>query len=291
MKTAECVVDAKAELGEGPSWNAELEVLYWVDIEGKKLMIYDPAADKNEAISLDQYIGAAVPKRDGGLILAMQHGFYEYDLNNKKVEAIHDPEENKPNNRFNDGKCDPFGRFWAGTMSFEQEEGEASLYRLHSDHSVYTVVSNLTISNGLAWSKDGAVMYFIDTPAKTVYTMNIDPLTGVADEPVTAFVVPDEEGPPDGMTIDSEGKLWIAHFGEGQVIRWDPESGKALEKIKVPVSVTTSCTFGGKDLKDLYITTGSSALDEEQKKEQPQAGGLFKVRVDVKGTPTYYFGD
>lgn len=287
--SAELVVDAKAELGEGPSWDAGKQKLYWVDIMGQKVHSLDPGTGKMTSFDTGLFVGAAVPREKGGLILATHKGFYTLDVETGKISFIHDPEPDLSGNRFNDGKCDPAGRFWAGTMSFNEQDPTGSLYRLDADLSVHQMLDQITISNGLAWTSDHKTMYYIDSPTKQVVAFDYDLDTGEIHNKRTVITIPDGEGVPDGMAIDSEDKLWVAQFGGSKVSRWDPETGERLLTVSLPATNVTSCVFGGQNLDELYITTARKGLSKEQLEQQPQAGGVFRYKTDVKGTPTYLF--
>jgi len=291
MEKLELILDARATLGEGPCWDSKKKVLYWVDVVEQKVHIFDPKTGKDESINVGQQVGAVVPRKSGGLILALRNGFYALDLVTKELTAIVDPEADLPGNRFNDGKCDAAGRFWAGTMEDAEENVTGSLYRLDSDLSVTRVLDGVAISNGIAWEKDNQTMYFIDSPTKQVVAFDFDLETGRLDNKRTVVTIPDGEGIPDGMTIDSQGMLWVAQWGGYQVSRWNPNTGERIGAIKLPVGQVTSCVFGGEKLDELYITTASRGLDEDQLKEQPYAGGLFRVKTGVTGTITYEFAE
>ena len=221
-------------------------------------------------------------------MLAVQHGFAAFDPRTGRVEPWSNPEEHLPQNRFNDGKCDPAGRFWAGTLSLNRQPGAASLYCLDPDGGVRTMLRGLTNSNGIAWSLDRTAMYHIDTPTRRVTAYDYDVATGEIENPRTAIVVPPEAGKPDGMTIDAEGMLWIALWKGGCVGRWDPHSGAIGDDCR-PARQTTSCAFGGPGLRDLYITTARIGLSEADLAGQPHAGGLFRARPGVAGVPAFEF--
>jgi sugar lactone lactonase YvrE len=289
MEKAELVIPAKADLGEGPCWDKQKGVLYWVNILGKTVNRYDPETKENKEIQVDQLVGTVVPRKSGGVVVAMEKGFYFLDLDTEKLTPIIDPENHLPENRFNDGKCDPYGRFWAGTMSLSEEQGMGALYCLHPDLKVEKRVGDLTISNGMAWSPDHKFMYLIDTPTKKVTRFDFDGETGEIKNPVEVIQFKEGEGAPDGMTIDEEGMLWIAHWGGAQVSRWNPETGEQLTSIPIPALNVTSCTFGDSDLKTLYITTARKNMTEEQLREYPLTGGLFKVRLGIRGSGNYSF--
>ncbi|HLU21396.1 SMP-30/gluconolactonase/LRE family protein [Lederbergia graminis] len=285
----ELVVDERAILGEGPTWDSEKKVLYWVDILGRKIHCYDPTTQNTKTITLDQYVGAAVPNTTGGLVLALQHGFYSIDLETEELTPIHDPEEHLPNNRFNDGKCDAAGRFWAGTMSLSDEANVGNFYRLDVDHKVNKMVENVTTSNGIAWSPDNKTMYYIDTPTCEIVAYDFDLETGSISNKRVAIKHPKERGFPDGMTIDAEGMLWVATWSGAQVCRWNPHTGELLESVKIPSPLVTSCCFGGDNLDELYITTARVGLNEKTLEQYPHAGSLFKIKTNVKGQPMHPF--
>ncbi|WP_281242825.1 SMP-30/gluconolactonase/LRE family protein [Salisediminibacterium halotolerans] len=230
-----------------------------------------------------------VQRENGGLLLALERGFYFYDLDSNDLTPLGDPEAGIATNRFNDGKCDPAGRFWAGTMALDKAPGNANLYRLNRDHNIEHVLSGVTTSNGLAWDRERALMYYIDTKTKKVQAYDYDDGSGAIANPRTAVTIADGAGSPDGMTIDQEGMLWIALFRGWRVIRVNPATGERLAEIAVPASQVTSCTFGGSSLDELYITTARTGLSEEALKEQPHAGGIFRVQPGVSGMPSYTF--
>lgn len=277
-----------ALLGEGPIWDERSACLYWVDILGKRLMRIDEHGHV-ESRQMEVYVGAIALREGNGLVLATQQGFQYYDWSTGLLERISDPESEKPGNRFNDGKCDPAGRFWAGTMSLSSKMNQGALYRLDADQSVHTMLEGVSISNGLAWSHDHKRMYYIDTPTSQVVSFDYDRMTGSIANPQAVLAIPSSEGYPDGMTIDAEGNLWIAHYGGFQVSRWNPDTGQQIDKIQLPVPYVTSCTFGGKDRNILYITTAREGLTEEQLEKYPQAGALFQVQTDVTGGNTYRY--
>jgi len=287
--TPELVLDARAVVGEGPCWDARRQLLYWVDILSHELHIYDPATSTDRAINVGQYVGAVVTRAGGGVMLALHHGFGAFDPDSGQLEIIHDPEAHLPGSRFNDGKCDPAGRFWAGTLPLDNSPEIASLYCLDTDLTVRTMLTGVSNSNGLAWTQDNATMYYIDTPTHQVAAFDYDRTSGEISNRRVAFEVPSESGWPDGMCIDAEGMLWIGVWGGGEVSRWDPTSGSRVGGVRVPATQVTSCAFGGADLDELYITTARMDLDEAALAEQPFAGGLFRARPGVKGLPTFEF--
>jgi sugar lactone lactonase YvrE len=285
----ELVVDAKAVLGEGPIWHSAGRRLYWVDIEGGLLHVFDPSTGQDRAIDVGTRIGTVVSRAGGGLLVALDSGLAFFDLDEEALTPIADPEAEIPNNRFNDGKCDPSGRLWAGTMDMGLAPRAGGLYRLDADLSVHKALGDVTISNGLAWSHDRRTLYYIDSPTRAVSAFDYDDENGAISNRRDVVSVPDELKSPDGMTIDAEGKLWVAHWGAGAVCRWDPDGGDLLRKIDVPAAHTTACAFGGDDLGDLYITSARQGLSEEDLATQPLSGGLFRVRPGVSGIPAFEF--
>jgi sugar lactone lactonase YvrE len=290
MKKAELVVDVKAQLGEGPCWDEAKQLLYWVDIPNHQVHIYSPDKNSVKTIDTNQYVSAVVPIESGGLLLAMHHGLYTLDLESESFTPFGDPEKNKPGNRFNDGKCDARGRFWAGTMAIDESPNMGALYCLDKDLSIRKVLDGTSISNGLAWDYGNRTMYFIDTPTKKVAAFDYDLESGSLSNKRDCIHFPDGEGFPDGMTIDQEGMLWIAHWDGGQISRWNPATGEKLDSIQVPAPRVTSCVFAGEKLNELYITTARVGMSDEELELYPYAGGLFKVKLEVKGTKTFGFG-
>lgn len=286
---AELAADAQALLGEGPWWDVREQRLYWVDIEGRRLHVFDPLSGADSSINIGQRVGAVVGRKSGGVMLALQHGFYSLDLKTEQLTFIIDPESHLAANRFNDGKCDPAGRFWAGTMAVDETPTRGSLYCLDTELTVQRKIDCVSISNGLAWSLDETTMYFIDTPTRSVAAYDYDRWTGEISNRRVAFEIAADFGYPDGMTIDAEGMLWISFWDGGRVCRWPPDGGKLLETIVLPVSRPTSCVFGGAGLDTLYITSARINLDEKTLALEPLAGGLFCYRPGVGGVPAAEF--
>jgi sugar lactone lactonase YvrE len=288
QKEIELVVDAKAKLGEGSIWDAKKQLLYWVEIEGGFVHIYDPATGKDKEIRVGQKVGTVVVRRSGGLMLAVQDGFASFDPASGKLEVLApNPESKTTGNRFNDGKCDPAGRFWAGTLG---RGGSGALYCLQADGRCEKKEGNITTSNGIVWSLDKKTMYYIDTHALNVAAYDYDLASGtIANKREVIRVDGDQLGHPDGMTQDAEGMLWIAHWDGAAVRRWDPKTGKLLESVSIPAQKVTSCAFGGRNLDELYVTTANYDHSPQADPEFPQAGGLFRFKPGVKGLEAFEF--
>ena len=289
VKKLELILDAKATLGEGPVWCGATQRLYWVDILESRLHWFDPASGKHQRREIGAHVGTVVPRAKGGVMLAVKRGFASYDIDKAELTLLAEPERDKPNNRFNDGKCDPAGRFWAGTLAYDDAPGVASLYRFDPDGSVTVMERGISCSNGLVWDLERRRFYYIDSPTRTVAAYDYDHATGaIANKRVVVRCTTDD-GFPDGMAIDVEGKLWVAHWGGSQIVRWDPDTGTALARIPTPVSQPTACAFGGEKLDRLYITSARVGLKPEVLAKQPLAGGLFVVDPGVRGKPSHAF--
>ena len=286
----ELLVDAHAQVGEGPLWDEEWQVLYWVDILSSLLYIYDPATGENRALDVGRHVGTVVTRASGGLMLAVREGFASFDLETQDLTLIANPEAHITGNRFNDGKCDPAGRFWAGTMAYENPTNQGSLYRLDTDLSVHKIFGDVAISNGIIWSLDHTTMYYIDTLRKNVRAFDYDVETGDISNERVIITVPEEIGMPDGMAIDSEGMLWVAHYGGSCVSRWNPNTAQLLLKIDLPVTQVTACAFGGPNLDILFITSAAQELDAAELERQPLAGGLFSIKTPYQGVLSFRFG-
>jgi len=285
----ELVLDARAQLGEGALWDARRRLLYWIDILAHELHLFEPAAREDRMFKLGQPVGTVVPRHAGGVMLALRDGFSALDLETEQLTFIADPEHHQPGNRFNDGKCDPAGRFWAGTMPMGDLQPTGSLYHLDPDGTVNRMLEGVSCSNGITWSRDRRTMYYIDTPTFRVDAFDYDERTGEIGNRRPAVAVPKELCYPDGSTMDAEDMLWIAHWGSSRVTRWDPRRGKLLGEIRLPVTQVTSVAFGGPHLDELYITTAAAGLDEAARAEQPDAGGLFRARPGVAGLPAFEY--
>lgn len=290
MTKPELLVDAHAVIGEGPWWDSAAGILYWIDIKGKKLHVYDPSASSDREVGLEKMPGTVVGRAGRkDLLMAMEDGFNFVDPSTGKATQILNPEPERKGNRFNDGKCDPRGRFWAGSMDDAEKGKTGAFYRLGTDLSCERQFDGVGISNGLAWSPDERFFYYIDTPTARVEAFDYDADAGRISNRRTAFEVGREIGHPDGMTIDEEGMLWVALWGGWGIGRWDPKTGRLLQKIELPVARTSCCVFGGPKLDRLYITTASKQMSPAEAAEQPHAGALFVCEPGVRGTGSVPF--
>ena len=278
----EHVIACQNIVGEGPLWNAREQAIYWVDIDGKKIQRYYPDTKSYEMFDMPIKICLMAFRSKGGMILGAEDGFYFWDPSNKKLDFISHPEKGKTEARFNDGKVDRMGRLWAGTMTFQG--ASSSLYRMDADLSVHQMESGVTISNGVGWSPDNKIMYFVDSIRYVIYSYDFNFEKGTLFNRRVFVQLSESFGIPDGLTVDSEGYVWVAIYGGWKVMRYDP-SGKVAAEIACPVSKPSSCMFGGKDYDELYVTTISEGLTVEDKSKQPMAGDLFMIKTEVKGQP------
>ena len=286
MSELECVINGGATLGEGVLWSARERVVYWVDIEEGMVFRYDPEKRENRGVLLGKRVGTIAESDSGFLVAALEDGVYQLDFDSGRLDKWNDPMGGNPENRFNDGKAGPDGRFYVGSIG---AQGEQFLYRINKDRSWESIEEGITCSNGLVWSLDFETLYYIDTPTMSVVAYDFDSKSGSIANKRVIIEVSDDMGMPDGMTIDSEGKLWVAHWEGYCVRRWDTDTGSETMKIEVPVARVTSCAFGGDDLRDLYITTASVGLSASDREDQPLAGGLFRWRSPIAGTEGFRF--
>jgi sugar lactone lactonase YvrE len=284
------LADHVCMLGEGPVWDAERQVICWIDILKGEIHEFNVSDASLKTISSNQLIGSIAICEDGHFLAALKNGLSTVNRNTGEVNIFSSPEAHLVENRFNDGKCDPAGRFWVGTMSHLEKPDAGSVYVLDIDGSVDKKITNTTISNGMAWSPDEQTFYFIDTPTSQVMAYQYDKESGEINSPEPVITILQEDGYPDGMTIDEDGMLWIAHWNGWQISRWNPKTGEKLLKLPLPVANVTSCTFGGDDLNDLYITTARKDIPEAELLNQPLAGALFVWKnCGYKGMPLVKF--
>lgn len=290
MMQPELLLDARADLGEGPAWDAGRKCLYWVDIHAGDLHIFLPEDKTDSCVNLGETIGCVAPCKSGDLVIALRGGFASLNPNTQKLTHLVTLERDLPGNRFNDGKCDPAGRFLAGTMDNAEKEASGTLYSFSPNGSIKTLLSGIRISNGLTWSPDCKTFYHIDTPSHQITAFDYNLANGEIDNPRIAIAIPAGMGWPDGMTSDSGGTLWVAMWGGARITRWNPTSGKLVETIPMPALNVTSCIFVGPDLTDLYITSARKGVSAAQIKKYPTSGGLFRIKTKIQGMPTFDFG-
>lgn len=282
------VFSAQAQLGEGALWDADHQRLLWVDIVGHRVHRYDPVSGIDQSIDVGNYVGSMVPARGGGLILTLLRSFYHLDWETQELRLLASVESDRPTNRFNDGKCDPRGRFWAGTLELAESKPAGALYCLEPDLTVRKVLSGITVSNGLDWSPDGSTMYYIDSATRAVTAFDYDLDHGTLSH--RRQIIHLTDGVPDGMTVDSEGMIWIAHWDGYRISRWNPAQGARLQTFELPVARITSIAIGGSDLRQLFVTSARHGLSAADLRAQPLAGDLFSARTEIQGLPARLFG-
>ncbi len=301
MKKPNPIFNYRAVLGEGPFWDGDAKRLWWIDGlsefgKGDDLHCLDVDTGEDKFWHIGKHIGCAIPTHDGRIMLNLQDGIYLFDTDSGDFEELSDIEREIENNRLNDGKCDSQGRLWFGSMSMTANQPErefevaGSFYKLDTDGTVKRFFGGVGISNGLAWNADETTLYYVDTTSQSVYAFDFAIEQGEVTNRRKIIEIDSSEGSPDGMTIDTEGKLWIAHFGGWRVSRWDPDMAEKLDEIMLPCAQVTCPAFGGEELDTLYITTASIGLTEQERAEQPLAGAMFMVKPGVKGTRANKFG-
>ena len=280
--------ETPGRLSEGPRWHEERQELLWVDILGRHIhrgrLAGDGSLDHVVTITLDRHVGALAPALDGGYVVAAGPGFL-FVNEDGSVRELAQPEAGRTDVRMNDGACDPQGRFWAGTMAYDESPGAGALYRLELDGSCTTALTGLTIANGIGWSTDGNTMYLNDSGTGCLYSFRFDSDNGAITNRRT-LVRSDQPGVvPDGLTVDEDDGIWVALWGGGAVNRYAPD-GSLLASLELPVERPTSCAFGGPDRATLFITTAWEGLDDDARARQPDSGRVFAISgLGVRGLP------
>lgn len=281
MNGVEHVVSSQCKLGEGPVWHPVEHVLYWLDILEGRLHRYDPQTSLHRVFDLGVVTGSMGVRAAGGFVLATQNGFAFWDAQEGRLKPVSDPDPDVTETRFNDGKTDRQGRFWAGKMSSRPAN---SLFRLDPDGSVHRMESGISVSNGLGWSPDNRTFYFTDSPVRTIYAYDFDAPSGSISNRRVFAQIPDDprEGFPDGLAVDQEGCIWSARWGGWKVVRYRPD-GSVEREVPMPVEFPTSCAFGGPDLDEMYITSAWVEIRPERRSEQPLAGDVFCLKAPAPG--------
>jgi sugar lactone lactonase YvrE len=288
--SVECVLRETAIVGESPVWCPRESALYWVDITGQKIHRFHRTNGTNETFHLPEPVTALALRAQGGLVLSLKKDFAFYDLTTQELTYQGDPEEDKPDNRFNDAKCDRQGRFWAGTMgNVHWDAPTGALYRLDPDGSITCHQTDVICANGMGWSLDSRTMYFTESFRYAIYAYDFDASAGtISNRRVFASLDKNSGGFPDGLTVDSEDHVWSVHNAIGKVVRYTPQ-GQVERTIELPVPRPCGCAFGGENLDILYITTARETLTPEQIARYPLSGSLFAAVPGVCGVPETQF--
>lgn len=295
LSSSDVLVNLHNNLGEGPIWDEQNQSLYWLDGLGCKWFRRNEKGDISQ-FETSSPIGSMVLTKSGDLVAALRDGVYRINSMTGMATRFVDPESGLTGNRFNDGKADAFGRYVVGTMSEANNDGggkapvSGSLYSIDPNGTWIKLHGGVGISNGMAWNSTGERFYYIDSPTGCVFSYSYDMKTGLIADECVCVRIPEMEGIPDGMTIDEEDKLWIAHWGGWCVSRYDPITGRLLGKINIPVKHVTCCAFGGKDMDQLFITTSTNGVSGIEWLKQPLAGALFVVKTGVRGRTSFRFG-
>lgn len=291
----EILVDQKALTGEGPSWDVRQQVLYWVDIPRSTIYVFNPATRQNQGIDLSKdfsSIGSVVLCKSGGLLFTPERKIAYFDFEKLSIQILAEVENNLPGNRFNDGKCDPRGRFLAGTMQNNPDgTPTGSLYIMDTDTSVRKLLDGLVISNGLGWSPDYRTFYLADSFSKDVWAFDYDLEHGKISRQRTAFTLLEGSGVADGMTTDTDGMLWLALWDGACIQHWDPLSGELLATYPFPAKRTSCPVFGGKEMNELYVTSAAIGLQDADWEAYPHNGALMSLKTEFTGLPSFIFAD
>lgn len=283
---AEVLYPSQCILGESPLWHDERKCCYWVDIENGVLYEYSWLLQTTRFWKFNYKITLVLQGKGNHLILALNAGIARFDLESEQLEWLLDVELPPSENRCNDGACDSLGRLWLGTMHLEHKNGAGALYCIDTNLNVHKKLDHTTISNGLVWTLDNKRLYYIDSPTQVVQSFIFEEESGEIIFEKNVVQIPIEMGTPDGMAIDEEGMLWVAHWGGFGIYRWNPHNGLLIERIELPVPQVTSCAFAGENLDYLIITTARGNFKEEELKKYPESGNIFLVKAGVKGIAT-----
>jgi len=280
------ILTARSRLGEGPLWDSSQGLLYWVDIYNHRVNQFNPTIGQNLFFDVGDVVGSIALAGKDRLIMAQRNGLAFLNTSTGEVSPIIPVEADILDNRFNDGKCDPQGRFWFGSMCPGKNQG--SLYRYDSDDSLHRMETGLTITNGLGWSPDEKIFYLTDSAQQKIYAYNFDLVTGNINKKRIFVDLVGESFYPDGLTVDSQGNIWSAMWDGWCIIRFNP-NGEEILRIPLPIQRPTSCTFGGDNLQTIYITTASVGLSEEEIEKSFYSGDLFALQTDITGLPSDHF--
>jgi len=277
-----CVLDIRASLGECPVWSVAEQLLYWVDINAPALHRFDPATGGDTAMPMPSSIGCFALTERGGFVVALRDGVWLADRDGKLERRIAAAPYDPAHHRFNDGRCDRQGRFFPGTMNEKRDANTGALYRLDSDGTLATVIGDVMISNGLAWSPDGRTMYHSDTPTHTIHAYDYDVATGTPSGKRVFAQWSGETDRPDGAAVDSAGNYWTTFYRGGKVLKLSPR-GDLLAQFAIPAMCPTMCAFGGADFRTLYVTSARQKREPEELARLPNSGGVFAMQVDTPG--------
>jgi len=280
----ELAVDCRCELGEGPIWDDRVGRLLFVDIEGHQVHAFDPRSGAHETCDTGEYVSAVALAEAGGYAVTLQHDIAWFDFERGIRDRPISVEPERADTRFNDAYVDSRGRLWAGTLSLKKQPAQGALYLIdmHAGPQVTRMLDGVTTSNGIDWSPDDRLMYYVDTGTRRIDVFDFDAGAGAIDHRRTFVAIPEAEGKPDGLVVDEDGCIWVALW-QGRAVRRYTPAGALDMQIDLPVSCPTKCAFGGANLDELYITSAKTALSEAQREDEPHAGSVFVARPGVRG--------
>ena len=273
LGSVEVALRADAVLGEGPRWDPARRRLLWVDLERRELHVFDPATGEDRHTVLDDRVGVGVPTESGAVLVALATRLALLEPGDGSLRDLVAIPHGRGDMRLNDGVCDPAGRFWVGSTALDFEPEAGALYR-YAEGELDRVLDRVTISNGIGWSPDGRLMYYVDSPTYRVDVFDFDSATGEPGGRRPFVVLPRGSGVPDGLAVDDDGCVWLALYGRGLVHRYGVD-GVLDGVLELPVTKVTACCFGADDGRSLFITTASQELSPEELARQPLAGSLF----------------
>lgn len=283
----ECLLDARAQVGESPVWSIAEQCLWWCDITGRRLHRLDPQSRQNRSWVMPSEPGCLALDDEGGLIVALRNGLHHFDPVTTQLSLLCRSDYDQATTRFNDGRADMHGNFWVGSMFEPRTSAAAALYRFDG-HALQKMADGITVANGLAFSPDGRIAYLADSPARKVESFDVDIQTGQLSGRRLFYTFKPDEGRPDGAVIDAEGYYWVALYAGGSIVRIAPD-GSCVRRVKVPVERPTKLAFGGPDLKEIFITSARDGADAKELTSKPLSGGLFRCSLDVAGLPEPVF--
>lgn len=291
METVSLLVDCQNGLGEGPVWNDKAGALMWVDYHEGLVCQFHLASQKYVTTKIAETVMISIPTNRNNLVVAVGNRICIYDPDKKKVIKETLIQENKPDNRLNDGKCDAENRLWIGTMDNSAKSGEGALYKVNADLSYEKMDEAFTLPNGIAWDKRDEKMYVVDSVMQKIFCYDFDLEKGLISNKSILIDTTGEKGLPDGMTIDEEDNLWVAFWQSQSVVQYETKTGRVLSRIVIPADIPSSCCFGGTDLDTLFITTSRKYDTIENIEKFPLSGGVFTVKPGVRGLVTNFFNE
>jgi sugar lactone lactonase YvrE len=292
----ELILDAHAMIAETPFWDQENRVVYWTDLSGRSVHVYNPTTGKDKEIGVRELTGTVIKRKSGGVIVALENSIVSVDTTSGQIKPLQVVEQGIPENRLNDGKCDAKGRLWISTAPKEfAQYGMAlkptgKLYCVDTDLSVTVHDDGFHMYNGIVWNKSNTKMYIVDTANFKILSFDFDLEMGTISNKEAIVDVPKDFGYPDGMCMDEENNIWLAHWGGYQITKWNSQTRELINRIRVPAPFVTCCAFAGDNLGDLYITSAIADMDEAALLEFPYAGGVFRLKSGVKGLESFMFG-